>query len=188
MADTATSTPESIGTAPEGEAPIHPRSDLKDGLGWMALGVAILVGSIRMDRLEEQHINPYTVPGLLPGLLGIAMILLGGILALRSWRRGALRSALPAPTAYQREERRRVWVVVVLCMTYAVGLVGHGLPFWLASAIYVTGSILVLQSLSREDAERRFTARAFVKALVIGLGSGVITSLVFQEFFLVRMP
>ena len=50
-----------------------------------------------MDRLERQNINPYTVPGLLPGLLGIAMILLGGVLALRSWRRGALELASSPP-------------------------------------------------------------------------------------------
>ena len=105
MPEPAVPTADANGSAPEGEASIHPRSDLKDGLGWMALGVAILVGSITMDRLEQQHINPYTVPGLLPGLLGIAMILLGGILALRSWRRGALRLAPPAPTADQLEER-----------------------------------------------------------------------------------
>ena len=108
MPEPAVPTADANGSAPEGEASIHPRSDLKDGLGWMALGVAVLVGSITMDRLEQQHINPYTVPGLLPGLLGIAMVLLGGILALRSWRRGALQLALPAPTADQREERRRV--------------------------------------------------------------------------------
>ena len=49
------------------------------------------------DRLEQQHINPYTVPGLLPGLLGLMMILLGTILALRSWRRGALSLPITAP-------------------------------------------------------------------------------------------
>ncbi len=57
----------------------------------MALGGAILIGSWTMDRLKNQDVNPYTVPGLLPGLLGIAMMLLGGSLLLRSWRRGALR-------------------------------------------------------------------------------------------------
>ena len=79
-----------------------PRADLRDALGWIVFGVAVLIGSLTMDRLEQQHINPYTVPGLLPGLLGIAMILLGGLLALRSWRRGALRAgrrAGHAPTS-----------------------------------------------------------------------------------------
>src|SRR3954470_17743253 len=83
-----------------------PRADFKDAIGWIVLGVAVLIGSITMDRLEQQNINPYTVPGLLPGLLGIAMILLGGVLAVRSWERGALTVPPPPFTADQRDERR----------------------------------------------------------------------------------
>jgi len=164
------------------------RADLWDGLWWSVLGAAILVGSIRMDRLEAQHINPYTIPGLLPGLLGLAMLLLGCVLALRSWRRGALAHAVEPTTALQREERRRYWVVIALCLGYCVVLVGHGIPFWLASSIYVTGSILVLRRLSRDEQERRLGAMAWAKALAIGVGSSVVTQLVFQELFLVRMP
>ncbi len=167
---------------------MDPRSDWADGLGWIALGVAILIGSITMDRLERQGVNPYTVPGLLPGLLGIVMILLGGILALRSWRRGALRYCAAAPSADLREQRRRIWIVTGLCLGYGIVLIGHGLPFWLASTIYVTSSILILQRMSRDPVERRLTPRAWIKALTIGLCSSVITHLVFQELFLVRMP
>ena len=164
------------------------RADLRQGLGWVALGVAVLIGSVTMDRLEKQDVNPYTVPGLLPGLLGLAMMLLGGILALRSWRRGALSEA-PAPApADAREQSRRVWIVIGLCLGYGVVLVGHGLPFWVAPAVYVTGSILILQHLSRDPEQRRLTQRAVVKALVIGLCAAVITHLVFQELFLVRLP
>lgn len=180
--------PVSAGAGPDAEAPIHPRSDLWDGAGWIAFGVAILVGSLLMDRLEKQNINPYTIPGLLPALLGSMMILLGGILALRSWRRGALRVPVPALSRDDREQRRRVWIVIALCLGYAVVLVGHGLPFWLASAIYVTVSILILQRLSRDENERRLTPRAWIKAVIIGVASGAITSLVFQELFLVRLP
>lgn len=165
-----------------------PRSDLKDAAGWMLLGCAVLIGSLWMDRLESQHINPYTVPGLLPGLLGLAMMLLGGLMGLRSWRRGALTQALAAPTAHRREERRRIWVVVALCMVYAVVLVGHGLPFWLASAVYVTGSILLLQRMSTDPVQRQLTLHAWRNALVIGVLAAVITQLVFQELFLVRLP
>src|SRR5213082_2304173 len=90
-----------------GDERMPPRSDMADALGWMALGIAILVASVSMDRLESQHINPYTVPGLLPGLLGLAMMLLGGVLAVRSWQRGALSQSRVRATADQREERRR---------------------------------------------------------------------------------
>ncbi len=173
---------------PPAEEPITPRGDLTDAACWIALGIAILVGSITMDRLEQQHINPYTAPGLLPGLLGIMMILLGGILAVRSLRRGALHLAPPPPSADDRERWRRIWVVLALCLGYGVVLVGHGLPFWLASTIYVTASILIIRRMSRDPVQRRQTPRAWAKALTIGLSASVITHLVFQEFFLVRLP
>src|SRR5216684_4701001 len=69
------------------------RSDFLSAIGWMALGLAILIGSVTMDRLSNQDINPYTIPGLLPGLLGIAMTILGALLAARSWRPHLLASA-----------------------------------------------------------------------------------------------
>lgn len=165
-----------------------PRSDLRQGLGWMVLGTAILIGSITMDRLERQDVNPYTVPGLLPGLLGIAMILLGGVLALRSWQRGALQAARQPTTDYERETRRRTAIVVTLCTVYGVVLVGHGLPFWLASWLYVTGSILVIERLSHDPLQRRWTTQGVLQAVTIGLGAALVTHAVFQELFLVRLP
>jgi hypothetical protein len=141
-----------------------------------------------MDRLEKQNINPVTVPGLLPGLLGIAMILLGAVLGLRSWRRGALTQPREPATALEREERRRVWIAVGLCVGYGVVLVGHGIPFWLASTIYVTASILIFQRISPDLSERKLTPRAWGKALLIGVLASVITWAVFEKLFLVRLP
>lgn len=170
----------------EGHAP--PRADFKDAVGWLAFGVAVLVGSITMDRLEQQNINPVTVPGLLPGLLGIAMILLGLVLGLRSWRRGAFTQSVAPATAHEREERKRVWIAVALCTGYGVVLVGHGIPFWLASTIYVIASILVFQRLSADPAERRIDLRSVIKAVVIAVAASVVTWLVFERLFLVRLP
>jgi hypothetical protein len=107
-----------------------PRSDLKDAVAWIVFGAAVLVGSITMDRLGQQNINPVTVPGLLPGLLGIAMILLGGVMAVRSLRLGALAQPTPPATPLQREASRRVWIAIALCCGYGIVLVGHGIPFW----------------------------------------------------------
>jgi hypothetical protein len=174
--------------SPDADPQVGARSDLAGGVGWMVLGVAVLIGSLTMDRLERQGVNPYTVPGLLPGLLGIAMVVLGGVLVLRSLRRGALRDAAAPHSDHHRERRRRIWIVSCLCLVYGVVLVGNGLPFWLASAIYVTGSILVLQRLAHEAGERRLTPRVWLQALAVGLGSGIVTTLVFQDLFLVRLP
>ncbi len=164
------------------------RAGFWGGLAWTTLGTAVLVGAVRMDRLERQDVNPYTVPGLLPGLLGIAMLVLGVLMALRAWRRGALALAAEPVTDLQREERKRFWLVIALCLGYGVVLIGHGMPFWVASSIYVTSSILILQRLSQDPQERQLGVRVWVKALAIGIISAVITQLVFQELFLVRMP
>ena len=54
------------GTALETKAD-RPRADLQDALGWIALGVAIADRLAHDGPAGAQHINPYTVPGLLPG-------------------------------------------------------------------------------------------------------------------------
>ena len=169
-------------------APANPRDEFFGGLAWLAFGMAVLIGSLVMDRLERQHINPYTIPGLLPALLGIAMIVLGGVLALRSWRRGAFAQAGVPLSTDQREERRRIAIVMALCVGYGAVLIGHGLPFWLASTIYVTVSILIVKRLSRDPMQRQLSPRAFTKALVIGVCASLVTQWVFQDLFLVRLP
>jgi hypothetical protein len=162
------------------------RSDFLSALGWMALGIAILIGSVMMDRLEKQGINPYTIPGLLPGLLGIAMTILGALLAARSWRPHLLASA--GKTAVNRAEQMRILLVLGLCLTFGVVLVGHGLPFWLAAAIFVTAAIFALQYQQRKSTGQQLTLRQFVTTAAIGLGAGIAITIVFQEIFLVRLP
>ena len=162
-------------------------SELKQAAGWATLGLAILVGSLRMDRLESQNINPYTVPGLLPGLLGVAMTLLAGLLALRSWRRGALAAGV-GRSGIDAVAVRRILLVLALCIGFDVALVGRGLPFWLAAAIFVSVAIVSLQHPQRRVAGRALSLRDVAVAIVIGLGAGGAITLVFQQLFLVRLP
>lgn len=165
------------------------RSDLKDAVGWTLLGLATLVGSLRMDRLESQDINPYTVPGLLPGLLGIALVLLGLLMGVRSLRRGALGTPPPRPAdPWGGLLRRRVVIALALCIGYAVLMVGRGLPFWLASSVFILVSILTFRRLSLDPQERRIDLRVGVNALLISVGVSVTIWLVFERVFLVRLP
>jgi len=173
--------------ARESEDTASLRSDFLSAIGWMGLGIAILIGSVTMDRLEKQGINPYTIPGLLPGLLGIAMTILGALLAARSWRPHLLASTANGAPA-DRAERKRLLLVLGLCLTFGVVLVGHGLPFWLAAAIFVSAAILSLQYQQRKSSGQKLSARMVVTTVAIGLGAGIIITIVFQEIFLVRLP
>lgn len=174
-------------SAPHVDAqPAAPHSDFIAALIWIAFGIAVAIGSWRMDRLQDQDVNPYTVPGLLPGLLGLALIFFGVLLLLRAWRQGALDPKVPRAASMSAAERRRLMVVLGLCLSFGIGLVGHGLPFWLAGAIFVSATISILQYPQRRADHQ--VVRGFATAVVIGLGAGLAITLVFQEFFLVRLP
>ena len=183
------STSESVAYAdlPEAEARAAAATELRAGLAWVVFGLAVLILSLRMDRLEAQHINPVTAPGLLPGLLGIVTLLLGGLMFLRSWRRGGRFAGGPR-VAMSGLAMRRLALVIGLILAYAVVLLGRGLPFWLGAAIYVTASIILLQAPQRAAEGRGLTAREAATALVIGLASGWVITWVFQDAFLVRLP
>ena len=157
-----------------------PRSDVIGGLSWMALGCVILVLSWQMDRLTDQDINPYTIPGLVPGLLGLAMVGLSGIMLARGWRRGGFTAAaVPLPPL----DHGRLALVLLLCVGFAAGLLGR-LPFAAAGSIFVAASIVVLRW--RELAGRRL--RGAATAVIIGVGAGFVVSFVFERLFLVRLP
>ncbi|HSV45154.1 MAG TPA: tripartite tricarboxylate transporter TctB family protein [Ramlibacter sp.] len=161
-----------------------PRSDLISGGVWMVIGVAIAIGSWTMDRLEKQGVPAFAAPGLVPGVLGVLIALTALAIVLRSVRRGALRP--------EGRGVRGAWtpgragLALVLCLGFAAGLVGHGLPFWAAASIYLFLHIFLLQWPERRAANQ--LARGVAVAAAVALGAGVAIAMLFQYAFLVRLP
>jgi putative tricarboxylic transport membrane protein len=163
------------------------KADLATGLVLLALGVAVVVESLRMPRFEHLNINPYTVPGLVPGGLGAVILLLGAALFLRAARAGGWRLGGGAgPRSWLGDPGvRRLLLAVGLCGGYAALLVGR-LPFWLATFLFVTGFVALFEwPLAASGSERR---RRLGFALVLGALISAVVTLVFQEIFLVRLP
>jgi Tripartite tricarboxylate transporter TctB family len=164
------------------------RSDLIGGAGWIFFGLAICVGSSRMDRFEAMGATLYTMPGFVPGLFGALLMLLGAALLWRGWRRTHRRHP---PAGAGPEERhaasdgttinRRVAIVLALSLVYAAVLVGRT-PFWLATVLYVTAFTWLFA-----QADRGAVRRALV-ALVTGVVTTAVVVLVFEQVFLVRLP
>ena len=165
---------------------VTPRSDFVASIAWMALGVAISILAYNMDRLENQDVPPYAVPGLLPFFLGLAFIFFGGLMLIRSWQRGALASDATWAAGMTLAERKRFLIVLALCLAFAILLIGHGLPFWLAATIFVSATITVLQWQQRKAAGELM--HGFLLSIVIGLGAGLGVTIVFQYLFLVTLP
>lgn len=156
---------------------------------WVAFGLAVVIGAWRMDRLESRGATLYTAPGLVPGVLGAILVLFGLLLALRAARAGGhrlggMRWSLASET---RVVASRVGVFLVLGLGYAAGLVGHGgIPFWLATFLFVTLTIIVFDWTRRQRAGQ--VTRGLVLAVSVGAGTAFFVSYVFQEVFLVRLP
>ena len=67
---------------------------------------------------------------------------------------GALATGAMQAAGMTMAERKRFLIVLGLCLAFSVVLVGHGLPFWLAAAIFVSATISVLQYPQRRAADQ----------------------------------
>jgi len=165
-----------------------PRADFVASLVWIAFGVAIVAGSLAMDRLERFGATFYTAPGPVPGILGALVALLGLLLLMRSVRR---RAAATPPTLQSTASDGHASLVragtgIVLTLVYTIALVGRGLPFWLVTAAFVFTFLLVFDLPERRA--RGETARGLVLAALVAVATSAAVTLLFERVFLVRMP
>lgn len=145
------------------------RSDAAQGVAWALGGGLIVYASWTMDCLERHGAALYTAPGLVPGLLGLVLVVLGVALALR--KRGISASS-PAIRWGNTP------LVLALCLGYAIGLIGR-MPFWLATFVFVTAFIVIFEYPSR---------RRMALAPLYGAATSLAVSNLFEAVFLVRLP
>ena len=164
-----------------------PRQDLLGGVVWTALGCVITVLSWQMDRMTAQGGTLHTAPGLWPSIVGLSLAVLGGVLALRSWRRAervGWDAAAPDDTDYVPVPRFAI--ATAMFFVYALLLTGRGLPFWLGTAVFVTAFVVVFQLAQRKATHT--VGRGFVVALACGVLTAAAVTLLFEQLFYVRLP
>jgi hypothetical protein len=164
------------------------RADFVAALVWIVLGLAIVAGALAMDRLERFGATVYTAPGLVPGILGALIALLGGVLLLRSVRRGAV-AGLGEPWLPDAEARGmavRATLAIAVTLVYTLVLVGHGLPFWLVTVAFVFAFMLLFDLPERRA--RGQTVRGVLIAAIVAVATSAVVTLMFERVFLVRMP
>ena len=161
------------------------RSDLRGGAGWIGFGLLIVGESLRMDRYTSMGATIYTMPGFVPGMIGAVQVLLGAALMLRG--RNRLRAkeeagdTAPDDGGIAQWLNRRVIITLALSLTYAAILIGR-IPFWLATGLFVA-SFTALFAPEGQPLPRRLLA-----AVVAGVLTSLIVTLVFERVFYVRMP
>ena len=174
-----------IPVADESHDPARIRADLITAIVLIALGLTVAYFSWTMDRLEVRRIHPATIPGLVPFILGVALTLCGGLLAMRSARLDTRGSGAALMRLLVSWQAVRVLTVLGLALIYTLGLVGR-MPFWLASALFIFTFITLFETVL---ADRPSTlVRTLIWALIVALGASLGIHYIFGQIFLVRLP
>ena len=170
----------------ERSSDVSARADFVGGLAWTAFGLAIVAGALAMDRLEQFGATVYTAPGLVPGVLGAAIMLLGTVLVIRSVLGGAIAGlAAPwRPTPEGRSTRARTAISLVLMLLYTLGMIGR-IPFPIATALFVFVFIMIFDVSTAAPSPVK---RRLVVAALTAIVTSAVVSLVFERVFLVRLP
>ena len=155
------------------------RADLVTAIVLLALGLGAVAESWRMPRFADVNAEPWSAPGVVPGMLGAALAVMALILLMRSL---AARRA-PAEGGPDEGGWGRVAAAVGICVVYAGGLVGR-MPFWLATFVFVFGFVALFE-MTEPGARWR---RVGVGALAVAAATSVVVPFVFQTVFLVRLP
>jgi hypothetical protein len=170
--------------------PVAPRTDLRSGFAWIALGAVAVFASWRMDRFEQQGATLHSAPGLWPGIVGLIIALLGGALAWRAvlrahqtgWRAAQIDEAQLVP-------RSQLALAAAMFLTYALLLVGHGLPFWLGTGAFVTLFVFAFRRAERLARGSPGSNRAdAMLALSCGAATALVVTYTFENLFYVRLP
>ncbi len=168
------------------EDPLPPHIDVRIATFFVMLGCIIIGLSLRMPTGLDQKGAVYTAPGLVPGLYGFIIAGLSiwlGARAIGRMSRGETGVPLAAGDA---ASHWRLAGAALLCVIYAVGLIGR-LPFWLATAVFVT-LFIALFEWQPELRRARTPAAALQRRSHRASITGLLVTLVFEKIFYVRLP
>ena len=152
------------------------RSDLWGGVCWVALGIVILIESIRMERFDNMGATVYTYPGFVPGIISSVIVLLGVVMIFR----GLKSKVAVDPNAEPLINRR--FVISLTCMlVFSLVLLAHA-HFLIATTFFV-GAFTFLFADEEIPLMKRISS-----ASINGVISSCVVYFLFQEVFLVRLP
>ncbi len=164
------------------------RKDFVTSIVLIVFSLTVVVSSYTMPRLEHRNIDPFSAPGVVPGMIGLILLCLSLILFFRSIRRGGYLfltgGAGEHPNA-ATGAAQRVLLTLAISLIYATGLLGR-VDYTIATLLYIFSFIVIFEyrpqlSLS---AQKKMIGLALVQALI----AAVLITLVFRKLFLVDLP
>lgn len=164
------------------------KKDFITSIVLIAFSISVVVMSYTMPRLEHRNIDPFSAPGVVPGMIGMILLGLSLILFVRASIRGGYllfsrSDGTSEPT--HKGGAQRVLLTLMLSLIYAVGLLGR-IDYTLATCSYIFAFIVLFEY--RSDLGPAARKKMFGVALLEAVIAAVLISLIFRNLFLVDLP
>jgi putative tricarboxylic transport membrane protein len=165
-----------------------PKADFVVSILLMLFSLWVVAHSLKMPRFEELGANPFSVPGIVPGVLGTIIFILSLAVFIRSLRQKGYRLGLTGETLhgfFQETSIQRMLLTTAICLFYGMVMVGR-MNYYLATFAFVLGFLLLFQYRSVENAAA--CLRLLITSLVQAGLTAAIVGAVFRYLFLVDLP
>lgn len=165
-----------------------PRADFITSIILIVFGIAAFILSVQMPRFEEHGVNPYSVPGIVPGFLGVLIGFLGVVLLIRSIVRKGYKLEITGQTVktfFTSESSKRFALTILISVIYALVLLGRTF-YSIATLLYVFAFIFVFEYEWKKPFIQQWK-RVLIAVIIAVLVSAGVTA-VFQYLFLVNLP
>ena len=157
--------------------------DVWSGVFWIIFGGAIVACSASMPIPRHLGATILTGPGLVPSLLGGALMILGAVLSIRALRNRTV-DWEDANTDPETVSNGRALAALVMMVGYAA-LLATRQPFLPATIAFVTAFVVAFNWEGRDGKSR---AKVIAGALTLAVCTAVAVQFVFETLFFVRLP
>jgi hypothetical protein len=164
------------------------RKDFITSIVLIVVSITIIVISYTMPRLERRGIDPFSAPGVVPGMIGGILLCLALILFIRSVKNGGYRffqKQDDSGTSKHQGAVTRVSLTLVVCLIYSIGFLGR-LNYSVATGIFIFSFICLFEF--QPGQPLRTQKKMIFMALVQAVTASLLITLVFQNLFLIDLP
>jgi len=165
-----------------------PRADFLMSVFFIAFGIIILVISLQMPRFESQGVNPYSVPGIVPGFLGGIIAFLGFVLLIRSIIRKGYQlniNKITVKNFFTDPSTKRLAITALVSIIYAIVMLGR-INYEVATGIYILVFILLFEWEFKKKVVEQWKTLLF--AVIIAAVTAAAVGATFRYVFLVNLP
>lgn len=165
------------------------KKDFITSIVLIAFSLSVVVLSYTMPRLERRGIDPFSAPGVVPGMIGLVLLCLALILFVRSVRQGGYRlfsTGIVSPDEpVHNGAFLRVGLTLTVSLVYAVGLLGR-MNYSISTALYILVFICLFEYQPGQGLLKQ--RKMFFFALLQAAVASLLITVIFQKLFLVDLP